>query len=72
MTEPSRLSKRVAELARCSRADADLYIEGGWVSVDGKVIEAPQHMVTDEYIEIDSIVPRLYLSARLLVELARE
>lgn len=26
----------------------------------------------DEYIEIDSIVPRLYLSARLLVELARE
>ncbi|MEQ1512570.1 MAG: rRNA pseudouridine synthase [Lysobacteraceae bacterium] len=53
MTEPSRLSKRVAELARCSRADADLYIEGGWVSVDGKVIEAPQHPVTDECIEID-------------------
>ena len=53
MTEPNRLSKRVAELARCSRADADLYIEGGWVSVDGKVIEAPQHPVTDECIEID-------------------
>lgn len=53
MTEPGRLSKRVAELARCSRADADLYIEGGWVSVDGKVIEAPQHPVTDECIEID-------------------
>ena len=53
MTEPSRLSKRVAELAHCSRADADLYIEGGWVSVDGKVIEAPQHPVTDECIEID-------------------
>ena len=53
MTEPERLSKRVAELARCSRADADLYIEGGWVSVDGKVIEAPQHPVTGECIEID-------------------
>jgi 23S rRNA pseudouridine2604 synthase len=53
MTESERLSKRVAELARCSRADADLYIAGGWVSVDGKVIEAPQHPVTDECIEID-------------------
>ena len=53
MTEPSRLSKRVAELARCSRADADRYIEGGWVSVDGRVIEAPQHPVSDECVEID-------------------
>lgn len=53
MTAPDRLSKRVAELARCSRADADRYIEGGWVSVDGKVIEAPQHPVLDECIEID-------------------
>ena len=26
----------------------------------------------DEYIEIDSIVPRLYLSARLLIDLARD
>lgn len=53
MTAPDRLSKRVAELARCSRADAERYIEGGWVSVDGNVIEAPQHPVSDEYIEID-------------------
>jgi 23S rRNA pseudouridine2604 synthase len=53
MTLPDRLSKRVAELARCSRADAERYIEGGWVSVDGKVIEAPQHPVSDECIEID-------------------
>ncbi len=53
MTEPSRLSKRVAELAHCSRADADRYIEGGWVSVDGQVIEAPQHPVSDECVEID-------------------
>jgi 23S rRNA pseudouridine2604 synthase len=53
MTEPERLSKRVAELARCSRADAERYIEGGWVSVDGKIIEAPQHPVSNECIEID-------------------
>jgi len=52
MTEPSRLSKRVAELARCSRADADRYIEGGWVSVDGEVVESPQHLVTGECVEI--------------------
>ena len=26
----------------------------------------------DEYIEIDSIVPRLYLSTRLLMELGRD
>jgi len=26
----------------------------------------------DEYIEIDSIVPRLYLSARMLIELGKE
>ena len=53
MTDSERLSKRVAELARCSRVDAERYIEGGWVSVDGRVVEAPQHPVTDECIEID-------------------
>jgi 23S rRNA pseudouridine2604 synthase len=53
MPEPIRLSKRVADLARCSRADAERYIEGGWVSVDGEVIEAPQHLVTTEHVELD-------------------
>ena len=37
MTDPIRLSKRLAELVGCSRREAELYIEGGWVSVDGKV-----------------------------------
>ena len=60
MTEPSRLSRRVAELARCSRADADRYIEGGWVTVDGEVVESPQHPVADEYVEID---PKAVLEA---------
>ncbi|MFE0500491.1 rRNA pseudouridine synthase [Lysobacter soli] len=53
MTDPVRLSKRVAELVRCSRADAERYIENGWVRVDGEVVEAPQHPVTDERVELD-------------------
>ena len=53
MPDPVRLAKRVADLAHCSRADAEQYIQGGWVSVDGQVVEAPQHMVSDETVEID-------------------
>lgn len=53
MSNPVRLSKRVAELAGCSRADAERYIEGGWVSVDGQVVELPQHKVSGEVIAID-------------------
>ena len=52
MPEPIRLSKRLAELTGCSRADAERYIENGWVSVDGQVVEASQHPVTDERIEL--------------------
>lgn len=52
MSEPVRLAKRVAELARCSRAEAEQYIEGGWVSVDGEVVEAPQFLVSDQAVEI--------------------
>lgn len=53
MTESVRLAKRVAELAGCSRADAERYVEGGWVSVDGVVIDRPQHKVTTESVSID-------------------
>ena len=53
MPEPVRLAKRVADLVRCSRAEAEQYIAGGWVSVDGRIVEAPQHMVSDERVEID-------------------
>jgi 23S rRNA pseudouridine2604 synthase len=34
-----RLSKRVADSLPCSRREAELYIEGGWVSVDGVIVE---------------------------------
>ena len=48
-----RLAKRVAQIVPCSRADAERYIEGGWVQVNGVVIELPQHRVTVEKIIID-------------------
>ncbi|MEG2962384.1 MAG: RNA-binding protein, partial [Janthinobacterium sp.] len=30
-----RLAKRLSEDVPCSRREAELYIEGGWVTVDG-------------------------------------
>jgi 23S rRNA pseudouridine2604 synthase len=44
--EGIRLAKRVAEQARCSRAQAERYIAGGWVTVDGVVVEEPATRVT--------------------------
>ena len=52
MSTPIRLSKRLIELVSCSRREADLYIAGGWVSVDGQVVEQPQFMVGDEQVEL--------------------
>ncbi|MGO1070458.1 rRNA pseudouridine synthase [Lysobacter sp. CA199] len=53
MSEPVRLDKRVAELAGCSRAQAQQYIEGGWVRVDGEVVEEPQAAVSGQRVELD-------------------
>jgi 23S rRNA pseudouridine2604 synthase len=53
MTDPIRLAKRVAELRACSRREAELLITGGWVRVDGTVVEEPQFRVTDQHVEID-------------------
>jgi 23S rRNA pseudouridine2604 synthase len=53
MTEPVRLAKRLAEMIPCSRSQAEQYIEGGWVRVNGRVEESPQHRVTTERIELD-------------------
>ena len=46
--EGIRLAKRVAERAGCSRAEAERYIAGGWVTVDGAVVEDPATRVTPE------------------------
>jgi 23S rRNA pseudouridine2604 synthase len=41
MTESIRLAKQLAEQVSCSRREAEQYIEGGWVKVDGVVVEEP-------------------------------
>lgn len=53
MPDSVRLAKRLADLVGCSRTDAEHYIEGGWVRVDGQVVEAPQHRVSGERVELD-------------------
>jgi 23S rRNA pseudouridine2604 synthase len=36
-----RLAKRVAEMVPCSRREAEVYIEGAYVTVDGEIVEEP-------------------------------
>lgn len=52
MTDPVRLSKRLVELISCSRREAELYITGGWVTVDGQVVEEPQFKVSQQKIAL--------------------
>lgn len=40
-----RLAKRLAAQQGCSRAEAERFIAGGWVRVDGAVVEAPEARV---------------------------
>jgi 23S rRNA pseudouridine2604 synthase len=48
-----RLAKRVAAMVPCSRSEAEQYIEGGWVKVNGQVVEEPQFRVQSQAITID-------------------
>jgi 23S rRNA pseudouridine2604 synthase len=50
--EPQRLAKRLAAQLPCSRADAERYIAGGWVQVDGKVVEEPMERVRDDQVVV--------------------
>lgn len=45
MSDTIRLSKRITELYQCSRREAELLIEGGWVLVNGSVVDEPQFPV---------------------------
>lgn len=52
-----RLAKHLAATHKLSRAQAEQYIEGGYVRVNGVVIERPQHRIKadgSELIELDS------------------
>jgi len=53
MTDPIRLSKRLIELVGCSRREAELFIEGGWVTVDGEVVDEPQFKVASQKVELE-------------------
>lgn len=52
MTTPVRLAKCLTKMLPCSRREAELFIAGGWVMVDGKVVEEPQFMVSEQKIEL--------------------
>jgi 23S rRNA pseudouridine2604 synthase len=48
MSDAIRLAKRLAQELGCSRRQAEQYIEGGWVSVDGVPVEEPAARVAPE------------------------
>lgn len=52
MTEPVRLSKRLTQLYECSRREAELLIEGGWVTVNDDVVEEPHFKVLDQTVTL--------------------
>jgi 23S rRNA pseudouridine2604 synthase len=52
MSEPLRLDKRLVALIGCSRGEAQKYIEGGWVLVDGEVVDLPQFEVLEQKVEL--------------------
>ncbi len=56
--EGIRLSKRVAEILKCSRSEAEQVIVGGWVKVNNKVVDEPAHRVSNEHIDIHSTAQR--------------
>lgn len=52
MTEAKRLSRCLIEAIGCSRREAELYIEGGWVTVDGEVVDLPQFPVQNQQVQL--------------------
>ncbi|MGF6147408.1 Ribosomal large subunit pseudouridine synthase F [Kingella potus] len=50
--EPVRLSKRMAELGLCSRREADVYIERGWVKVNGTAAVLGQKVTAADRIDL--------------------
>jgi 23S rRNA pseudouridine2604 synthase len=54
MTDTVRLAKHIADTTGCSRREAEQLIEGGWVQVDGTVVEeAGFRLGAGQQIEID-------------------
>jgi 23S rRNA pseudouridine2604 synthase len=53
MSAPTRLDKYLAAMLPCSRGEAQQYIEGGWVRVDGVPVEEPQAAITTQQVTLD-------------------
>ena len=51
-THGIRLAKRVAAILKCSRSAAEQVIVGGWVQVNGQVVDEPARRVSEEKIDI--------------------
>ena len=62
-----RLAKRVAQMLPCSRSEAEKYIEGGWVQVNGVVIEEPQFRVDKQTVVIDPNASLMQVAAVTMV-----
>ena len=63
-----RLAKRVAEQAQCSRSQAEQYIEGGWVRVDGQLVESVgARVLPHQNIELDKDASLLALESVTLL-----
>jgi 23S rRNA pseudouridine2604 synthase len=66
--EAQRLAKRLAAQLPCSRSEAETYITGGWVRVDGVVVEEPQARVHDgQHVELDAKAKLEPLSSMTLI-----
>ena len=62
-----RLSKRVMQIKGCSRKEAEQYIEGGFVTVNGVVVEEPAHRVDQQTVALDPQASLLLLNAVTLI-----
>lgn len=62
-----RLSKHVMALKDCSRKEAEQYIEGGWVRVNGVVVEEPAHRANRESVTVDADASLLNLTSVTLL-----
>jgi 23S rRNA pseudouridine2604 synthase len=60
--EGDRLAKRVAALQGCSRREAEALIEGGWVAVDGLVVDDPARRVDMQEVTVASDAQPLSLT----------
>lgn len=62
-----RLSKRVMQVKGCSRKEAEQYIEGGFVTVNGVVVEEPAHRVDQHTVALDPQASLLLLNSVTLI-----